>query len=87
MDIIFVIISACITIFSIGLLTISLTSYRKYHTGKLLVISLVFIVFLLQGLLLSLSLFFPKIVSVPLVFFSFLDLIVLVLLFIATLKR
>ena len=83
-----IVISAFITIFSLGLFAVSIASYRKYKNLKLLFVSFVFLVFLVRGLLLSLSLFNDDIA----VFFSgtyvgLFDLIILILLFIATLKR
>ena len=83
-----IVIEACITIFSLGLLVVSLLSYRKYKNTKLLFVSLVFLVFLLKGILFSLGLFNAQIagiVSNP--YTGLFDLVVLVLLFIATLKR
>jgi len=88
MEIYEIIISAFITIFSIGLLTVSLASYKKYKNLKLLFVSLVFLVLLIKGILLSLGLFIDEIMiinSMP--YLGLFDLIILVLLFIATLKR
>jgi len=88
MEIVSIIIDASITIFALGLFIVSLLSYRKYKNGKLLFVSLVFLIFLVKGILLSLSLFysqFADIISNPYV--GLFDLIILVLLFIATLKR
>ena len=83
-----IIISAFITIFSLGLLTISFASYRKYKNPKLLFVSLVFVVFLLKGILLSVSLFYENIGNfLSETYIGIFDLIVLILLFIATLKR
>ena len=88
MEIESIIISAFITIFSIGLLLISLASYKKYKNLKLLFVSLVFIVFLIKGILLSLGLFYEEIAAILTSTYSGLfDLAILVLLFIATLKR
>jgi len=89
MDMGSIIISACITIFSLGLLMISLASYRKYKNLKLLVISFVFLIFLIKGILLSLGLFYNeiKMVTTDSLSVGFFDLLILVLLFIATLKR
>jgi len=83
-----IIIDACITIFALGLFIVSLLSYWKYKNGKLLFVSLVFVIFLIKGLMLSLSLFynqFADITSNP--YIGFFDLMILVLLFMATLKR
>lgn len=82
------IVSAFITIFSIGLLVISIIGYRKFRNKKLLFVSLVFLVFLVKGIILSLSLFFDVflIATAPEVLGIF-DVLILGLLFIATLKR
>ena len=86
-----IILSACVTIFSLGLLVVSLASYRRYRNGKLLVVSTVFFVFLVKGVLMSLSLFSPGFsvfdVLVSGSYNGLLDLVILVLLFVATLKR
>ena len=88
MDILTLIMSAFITIFSLGLLMVSVASYRKYKNGKLVFISLVFVLFLIKGVLLSISLFVPEHTVVPTGFNGMLfDLIILILLFLATLKR
>jgi hypothetical protein len=86
-----IIFSAGITIFSLGLLIISLASVSKYKNTKLLFVSLVFLVFLIKGVLLSLRLFFPSFTLFDAVlvgsFSGVFDVIILGLLFIATLKR
>jgi len=87
-EIVLISISAIITIFSLGLLLVSLASYRKYHNTKLLFVTLVFLVFLLQGILLSLNIFLEFLTNDLLVVgMSVVDTVVLVLLFLATLKR
>ena len=58
------IISAFITIFSVGLLAVSLASYRKYKNLKLLFVSFVFVVFFIKGILLSFGLFNEDIASI-----------------------
>ncbi len=83
-----IVISAFITIFSVGLLAISLASYKKYKNIKLLFVSLVFLVLLIKGILLSLGLFYEDLIMVNSMPYSGLfDLMILILLFIATLKR
>ena len=89
MEIEHVVISACITIFSLGLLIISLWSYRRYRNAKLLVVSSVFILFLIKGLLLSIGLFVkdaPQLFDVGTIG-GIVDVVILVLLFLVTLKR
>jgi len=86
-----IVLSAGITIFSLGLLFVSLLSYKRYKNPKLLFISLVFVVFLIKGVLLSLRLFFSEL-SVLDMFLSgplsgAFDFFILALLFFATLKR
>jgi len=83
-----IIISAFITIFSIGLFLISIASYRKYNNKKLLMVSGVFFLFLVKGILLSYALFFNDPLGVTSVTTTGLfDVLILILLFIATLKR
>jgi len=82
------IINAGITVFSLGLLLVSILSYRRYRNNKLLFVSFVFLIFFIKGVILSLGLFSQQLtdmISNP--YFGFLDLIILVFLFIATLKR
>ena len=76
-----------LTVFSIGLMVISLLSYQKSKNKKILFISGIFIIFLIKGLLLSLSLLnleYQDIVSIP--FLALLDLLILSFLFLAVLK-
>ena len=83
-----IVINAVITILSLGLLVVALASYSKYKNLKLLFVSLVFLVLFIKGLLFSVLLFqgnLNTILSSPYV--GLFDLIILVLLFIATLKR
>jgi hypothetical protein len=86
-----IIISAGVTIFSFGLMIISLASYKKYHNPKLLFISGVFVVLFVKGILFSLSIFLPDMSILRTFLYSIysglFDLIILILLFIATLKR
>lgn len=83
-----IVINAFITIFSLGLLSVSLASYRKYRNVKLFFVSMVFLVFFIKAVLLSLILFYGLIEPFSTVLHNcFFDLIILVLLFIATLKR
>ncbi|MCX6666050.1 MAG: hypothetical protein NT038_08360 [Euryarchaeota archaeon] len=83
------VISAFITMFSLGLFIISLASYRRYKNVKLLVVSLVFLVFLVKGILLSLGLFSEDILRIvsSATAGGLVDVLILGLLFIATLKR
>jgi hypothetical protein len=88
MEIVSIVIDACITVFALGLLLISLLSYRKYKNVKLLFVSLIFFVFFVKGIILSLGLFneqLSSLLSNP--YTGLFDLVVLVLLFVATLKR
>ena len=83
-----IVISAFITIFSLGLLAVSLASYRKYKNMKLLFVSLVFLLFLVKGIILSLGIFSENFVAFDSSNYGgIFDLVILILLFIATLKR
>ena len=88
MEIQSIVISAFVTIFALGLLIVSFASYRKYKNLKLLFVSGVFVVFLLKGLLMSFALFFKEssLLSSS-IYAGLFDLMVLLLLFMATLKR
>jgi hypothetical protein len=87
MDIKLLVIIAFITTFSIGLLLISLMSYKRYHNVKLLFVSFVFVAFLIKGAMLSLYLLTSKSTLLDLIQTGLFDVIILLLLFIATLKR
>jgi hypothetical protein len=83
-----IVISACITVFALGLFIVSLASYKKHKNQKLLFICLVFFIFLIKGILLSLGMFSPQLATLasnPYV--GLFDLVILATLFIATLKR
>jgi hypothetical protein len=82
------IIYAFITFFAFGLLLVSYFTYKKYKNSKLFFVSLVFFILLVKGFILSYSLFNETItdfLSNP--YFAMFDLMILVLLFLATLKR
>lgn len=88
MDTVNIIIAACVTIFSLGLLVISLLSYNKTKNIKLIFVSMVFLILLIRGFLFSLSLFNNQFESfVQITYVGLLDLAILLLLFTATLKR
>jgi hypothetical protein len=86
MEIIGILLSASITMFSLGLFIISLISYLKYKNKKLLFVGIAFFVFLLKGIVLSANAFFEEFTMFT-VLFSLMDLVILVVLFVATLKR
>ena len=88
MQIVDLFVSASITMLSLGLTTLSLLAYRRHRNSKMLFVSLVFMVFLVKGILFSISLFFEEITlfdSISSIWFF--DIIILVLLYIASLKR
>lgn len=77
-----------LTIFSFGLWIISLLSYRKSKNKKILFVSIVFLLFLLKGVLLSLSIFLIDLQEfLSITFFAVFDLLILLLLFVAVLKK
>jgi hypothetical protein len=81
-------IGAGITIFSLALLIISLLSYHKYKNSKLFFISLVLLILFVRGVLLSLSLFNEQISEITSSSSIWLfDLLILVILYITSLKR
>lgn len=82
------VINAFVTIFSIGLFVISIASYRKYKNTKLLFVSVVFLVLFIKAVLVSLSFFLFKTFSFGDIMNSgIFDLMILMFLFMATLKR
>ena len=81
-----IVLNACITIFSLGMLIVSLLSFKKYKNVKLIFVSLAFLVFLIKGLIQSFGLFYGEIITSS-TYFGLFDLVILILLFIATLKR
>ena len=88
MENISVIISGIITIFSAGLFTVSIASYKKHKNVKLLFICLVFLVLLIKGIFLSLNLFYTEFtIFTSNSYIGIYDVAILILLFIATLKR
>ena len=88
MEIESIIISGFLTIFAFGLLIVSLASYKKYKNSKLVFVSLVFLVFFIKGMLTSIGLFYEQLTIINLSPYNGLfDLVILILLFIATLKR
>jgi hypothetical protein len=90
-DTIGIVISATITLFSLGLLLISLKSYSRFKNKKLLFICIVFLVLLLKGVLFSLCMLFQEFAWLKTYVFSvysgLFDVIILLLLFIGTLIR
>ena len=79
---------SCITIFALGLFIVAILSYREYKNTKLLFVAATFLVLLIKGLILSLGLYyllFRQISSSE--YIAAFDLVILVLLFLATLKR
>jgi len=87
----FIAISAGITIFSLGLLIVSIASYKKFNNPKLLFVSFVFIILLIKGILFTLSMFYPELSSIRTLLFSMysglFDFAILLFMFIATIKR
>jgi len=87
MDVNSIIINACITVFALGLLIVSLLCYKKFKNPKLPFVSAVFLLLFIKGIILSLGLFFDEIAKIGTgSFIGLFDLGILVLLFLATLK-
>jgi len=83
-----VLLSAGITIFSLGLLIVSLISYRKHRNMRLLFISIILLTLLIKGMLFTVHVFLVEIPALETsVFNGVFDFIILLLLFIATVKR
>lgn len=76
-----------LTVFSFALWVISIFSYQKSRNKKIIFVNIVFLIFLIKGVLLSLSIFIPELLgllSIPLL--AVFDLLMLCLLFIAVLR-
>ena len=82
------ILSACITVFSAILFIISLASYKKHKNKKLMFVILVFFIFLIKGIMMSLSMFVDELAFLTIhPYFGVLDLIMLLILFVAVVKE
>ena len=80
-------ISASITVLSLGLFILSMLGYLKRKNTKMIFVSLVFLVFLVKGILLSLGVFSSEIIVLNSSFNPWIfDLVVLVLLYVTSLK-
>ncbi|MCU0851332.1 MAG: hypothetical protein MUC80_08725 [Candidatus Thermoplasmatota archaeon] len=76
------------TVFSLGLLMISLISYHKSKNKKIFFVSLLLLLFSLKNLLLSFFLFTEQIPNnFTILALEFFDLLILVFLFIAVLTK
>jgi len=83
-----IVIYGCMTIFALGLLVVSIFSYRKYRNNKLIFVSLSFLMFFIKGVLLSIGMFNQQIQDLmqsP--YNGIFDFVILTLLLLATLKR
>ena len=77
-----------LTIFSLGMFIVSILSYKRSKNTKILFVTVVFFVFFLKGILLSLSIFIIEIsdlITIP--FLGLFDLLMILMLFMATLKK
>ena len=87
MEVIELFVAAGITLFSFGLLVLSLVGLKKTKDTRMIFVSAMFLMFLVKGILYTYSLFqgsyifFDSILNVLIV-----DLIILILLFISSLK-
>jgi len=76
------------TVFSFGLLLISLSSYRKTRNKKLLFVNLVLLFFFIKNIFVSLMLFIAQIANNTTLFvLELFDLLILIFLFIAVLIK
>jgi len=83
-----ILINSFVTMFSLSLLIISLISYHKHKKPKLALLIFVFIIFSIKSILFSLSLFYTDFsVLTSDSYFRLFDLVILLLLFMAALKR
>jgi hypothetical protein len=83
-----VILYSCITIISLVLFLVSFLSYRKYRKTKVLLISMMLLVFFARGVLLSLGLFYPQVEAfTSSVYIWAFDIVILVALYVTSLKK
>ena len=83
-----IVLSASITIFALGMFIVSLLSYKQYTNKKLLFVSVAFFVFFVKGAIGSLGLFSADVaVLTSDISLKLFDLMILLSLFVATLKR
>jgi hypothetical protein len=88
LSIVNIIIVGFATIFSLGLLIISLNSYRKSKNKKIFFVNIVLLLFFIKNLLLSFNLFTTQIQNnITLLVLELFDLLILVFLFIAVLTK
>ncbi|MFH1101477.1 MAG: hypothetical protein V1726_05545 [Methanobacteriota archaeon] len=87
-EIISIILSAGITILAVNLFLVSVFSYRRFRNKKLLFISIVFLLFFIRGILLSVNVL-SGMISDQNQFVSLwvFDLFILITLYITSLKR
>lgn len=82
------IISGIIMVFALGLFIISIFSYRKFRNKKLLFVSIVFSLLFVKGLISALSVFIDIIPESEMLPYSgLIDIGILAMLYLATLKR
>jgi hypothetical protein len=83
-----IVLSACITIFALGMFIVSLLSYKQYTNKKLLFVSVAFFIFFIKGAIESIGLFSNNFAILNSdVSLKLFDLVILISLFAATLKR
>jgi hypothetical protein len=79
--------SAIITVLALALFIISILAYKKERTWRLLVTSVVFVLFLIKGIIMTISIFTNNLddFASDLTFHLTLDLVILLFLFISVL--
>ena len=88
MEIVYLSLSAAITLVSLVLLLVSIQSYRSFKNTKLPFVIAVFLFFLIRGILLSISLLYEPLQPVAISYYMWtFDLVILTLLYLASLKR
>jgi len=88
MGIEYIIVGAAICICALVLFLFSILSYRKYKNPKLLFVLIVFLFFLIRGILFSISFFYePLAAFTASVYPWIIDVVILNLLYLSALKR
>ena len=81
-------ISALVSVFSFGMFVMSLFSYRDFKSTKLVFVSIAFFVFFIKGIVQSASVFYESLSALnPSFIIELFDFVILIFLYVATLKK
>jgi hypothetical protein len=77
------IIAAFVTAFSLVLFLISLNSYRRARKMRILIICVAFLLFFIKGLVMTVALFYFVTLQSQIAYLSIIDVVILIMLFVA----